>query len=119
MAFSDPITITINAVAHVLGRVSTNGTSAVYSNADGTTVLNISHQITKDNKIRSLRKLETKKVVADPLTEVNDYGLLTTYSVTERPMFGFSSTEVKNQQTGFNNWDNAGATQDKLYGRES
>lgn len=119
MAFTDPITITIAGNAKVLGRVSTNGTSAIYSNADGTYQLTISHQVTKDQKIRTLSRLDFKKVVADPLTNVNDYEILSTYAVSERPSFGFSGTEVKDQLAGFNTWHALAANQDKLYGRES
>jgi hypothetical protein len=116
--FADPITITIAAVPKTLARISTNGTSAVYQTSDGAYTLNISHQITKD-KIRTLTRLDYKKVVADPLTAVNDYETHSDYTVQERPNFGFSDTEVKDQLAGFQAWLGLAATQDKLFNRES
>lgn len=120
--FADPITITIAAVPKTLARVSTNGTSSVYRTSDGLYNLTISHQVAKDGRIRSVSRLDQKKVVADPLTAVNDFETLTNYSVQERPSFGFSSTEVKDQLTGFNTWHaatGAGAAQDKIFALES
>lgn len=116
--FADPITITIAAVPKTLARVSTKDMSAVYKTADGAYTLNISHQVTKD-KIRSLSRLDFKKVVADPLTAINDFEILSTYAVSERPNFGFSGTEVKDQLAGFNTWHALAASQDKLFNLES
>jgi len=122
VAFADPITVTIAGNAKVLGRLSTNGTSSIYATSDGIYTLTISHEIVKRNKkdyIRSVARLDFKKVVADPLTSVNDYEILTTYNVAERPTFGFSSTEQKDQLAGFNTWHALAANQDKIFARES
>lgn len=116
--FADPITITIASVPKTLARISTNGTSAVYQTSDGAYTLSISHQIAKD-KIRTVARLDFKKVVADPLTAVNDFETHSCYSVQERPNFGFSGTEVKDQLAGFNTWHALAASQDKLFNRES
>lgn len=123
--FADPITITINAVAKVLARVQSTGTSSKYSTSDGVYTLNISHQRSVKGgvpTIRTVSRLDFKKVVTDPLTSTNDYGFLSNYSVTERPEFGFTLQEVKDQQTGFNTWHaatGAGLAQEKLFGGES
>lgn len=117
--FADPITITIAGSGKSLARISTNGNSAVYRTADGLYTLTISHQNTGKNRIRTLSRLDFKKVVADPLTAVNDFETLSTYYVEERPSFGFSNTEIKDQITGFNTWAVLSATQDKLLGSES
>lgn len=115
--FVDPITITINAVAQVMNRVSSTGTSSVYQTADGTHKLTISHTRTRD-KIRSLVRLDKQKVAADPLTAENQYVTLTQYSVFERPIFGFTQTEMEQLNTGFEAWvDNA--VIGKLFGNES
>lgn len=117
--FADPITITIAGVGKTLARISTKDTSAVYATADGEYTLHISHSVSGDGKIRTLSKLIRKKVVADPLTAVNDYEELVTQSVSERPSFGFTVTEVKDQLTGFNTWHAASGSQDKLFNKES
>lgn len=123
MAFSDPITITIAAVAKTLNRLSSTSNNrtitSVYGTDDGVYNLTISHTRTNDGKIRSVSRLDFKKIVADPLTAVNDYEILSTYAVSERPEVGFSVTEVKDQLAGFNTWHGLAANQDKLYGRQS
>jgi hypothetical protein len=39
--------------------------------------------------------------------------------VEERPDFGFTSTEVKDQLAGYNTWFGLSASQDKIIGGES
>lgn len=116
--FADPITITIAGNAKVLARIQTSGTSATYETSDGAYKLSISHQVTKD-KIRTMARLDFRKVVADPLTAVNDFETHSSYCVQERPNFGFTVTEVKDQLAGFNAWHALAASQDKLFNRES
>lgn len=116
--FADPITITISGSGKVLARTSSNGTSAIYESADGNYKLQISHQLTKD-KIRTLARLDSRAVVADPLTAVNDYETLTTFAVFERPLIGFTQPNVEAQWIGFNTWFILSANQIKLYGKES
>lgn len=116
--FADPVTVTVNAVARIMGRVSTSGTSSVYESADGNWKLSISHQI-QNKKIRTLARLDQRKIVADPLTAVNDYEINTTFTVLERPEVGFSQAEVEQQIVGFSTWLSLNATQLKLYGKES
>jgi predicted Zn-dependent peptidase len=56
--------------------------------------------------------------VTDPLTSVNDYDTLSFYVVIDRPLYGFSSTEVEQIIAGLKTWlDNTAI--DKLYGLES
>jgi hypothetical protein len=116
--FSDPQIVTINSVAKSMPRISSSGTSAVYSNADGSYTLSISHTKTGKDRIRSLTRLDYKKVVADPLTSVNDYEVLSNYEVIDRPAFGFTLTEVQQQLAGFHAWLDATAI-GKLFGQES
>jgi hypothetical protein len=116
--FADPVTITVNAVARVMARVSTNGTSSVYESADGNWKLSISHQI-QNKRVRTLTRLDQRKIVADPLTAANDYEVFTTFTVSERPEVGFSQAEVEQQIVGYNTWLSTSANQVKLYGKES
>jgi hypothetical protein len=122
MSFSEPITITVNGVPLSFAKQSSSGTSSQYSTGDGLWTLKISHEgIRKNNQdyVRTVSRLDQKKVVADPLTAVNDYQTFSTYTVEERPSFGFTSTEIKNQLTGFNTWTGTSGTQDKLLNKES
>lgn len=116
--FADPITITISGSGKVMARVSSTGTSSKYESADGNHQLTISHQISKD-KIRTLSRLDVRKIVADPLTAVNDFETLTTFTVSERPLVGFTQAEVEAQHAGMSTWHVLNATQVKLYGKES
>lgn len=121
--FAEPLTITLpTAGAKVFNKQSTKDMSSVWSTSDGLFTLIISHQIIRKNNqdyVRTVSRLDQKKVVADPLTSVNDYQTFSSYLVEERPTFGFSSAEVKDQCTGYSNWANLSATQDKLLNKES
>lgn len=120
--FAEPITITINSVAQTFQKQSTAGTSSVWATADGIYTLTISHQVIRKNNqdyVRTLARLDMKKIVADPITSVNDYQTFSSYMVEERPTFGFTSTEIKNQVSGYSTWLNLSATQDKLLNKES
>lgn len=116
--FADPVTVTVNAVARVMARVSTNGTSSVYESQDGNWKLTVSHQV-QNKRVRTLTRLDQRKIVADPLTAVNDFEIFTTFTVAERPEVGFSQAEVEQQIVGYHNWLSLNATQVKLYGKES
>lgn len=97
--FADPLSITINAIAKSLARVSTNGTSSIYQTADGIIKLGISHQNTKD-RVRSVVRVDEKKIATDPLTSEQDWATLTQYHVYDRPIVGFTLAEVQQLNTG-------------------
>jgi hypothetical protein len=115
--FSDPQSVTIDGNAKSMPRVSTNGKSAVYANADESYKMTLSHQ-ESNKRVRSMMRLDYRKVVTDPLTSEQDYDTLTTYIVIDRPEYGFSSTEVVNQIAGLEGWVDATSV-GKLYGKES
>lgn len=115
--FADPQSITVNGVAKSMARVESTGKKAIYSNADGTFTMTISHQVLKD-KIRTLVRVDQRKVVADPLTAVNDYATLSTMHIIERPLYGFSATELEHQLVAQEAWQDATSI-GKLYGQES
>lgn len=66
MALADPQSVTINAVANSLPRVSQAGTSSEYRKDDGNVTLSISHQYGR--RTRRAVRLQHKKIAADPLT---------------------------------------------------
>jgi hypothetical protein len=114
---SDPQTVTVNSVAKVMPKVSTNGTSTLYKLADETYRLDVSHQKSK-GRIRSLAKVTQRAVVADPLTAVNDYEELSIHVVIDRPEVGFTSAQVDQLRAGLAAWLDSTMT-GKLYGQES
>jgi len=116
--FSEPITITVNAVAKVLPRTSLVGQKSTYEMSDGTFNLTIEHVNTKAGRIRSVARFEQRAIVPDPLTAVNDWENLALTLVIDRPFAGFTAAQQDQLLTGFRAWL-ATATSDKLYGRES
>jgi hypothetical protein len=119
MSFGEPITITVNGVGLSFAKRETSGTSSKWSTADNLWELIISHQIIGENRVRSMARLNQRKIVTDPVDSTNDWDTSSTWLVQERPEFGFSTTELKNQVTGFTTWDVLSATQDKILNRES
>lgn len=94
MAFSDPQSITINAVANTLPRTSNNGATSVYSSADGNVKLTISSAYGKRN--RRTARVDFRKTAADPLFPAQNAPYsMSTYIVMDTPVVGFSVTEQK------------------------
>lgn len=115
--FADPIAnVTYNSVAQTLPRTSTQGNKSVYRKSDGSLVATISHQSSK-NRIRSMLRLDRN-------IDVNSDNVLETYGayvVLDRPVSGFSETDVINLVTALTGLltasSNAAIT--KLYSQES
>jgi hypothetical protein len=109
MAFADPETITVNAVAQVLARTGYPGPrSSEFLQDDRTSKLFVSHDIKKRD--RSLVRFSEEKVAADPYIPANNIPLLMSVSlVVDRPVLGFTSTEALNTVSGFLTWLTAGS----------
>lgn len=101
--FTDPQSVTINAVPHSMPRISSDGTKALYSEADETLKMTISHQQAKD-RTRHMVRLDQRVVAADPLTSVNEYKSCGVYLVIDEPEFGFSDAEIDYIVQGFKTW---------------
>lgn len=94
MAFSDPQTITINAVANSLPRTGTTGTASSYRKDDGLVALTISHSYGK--RTRSSIRLDHSKVAADPLISAQNIRYsMSVYAVIDRPITGYTVAEAK------------------------
>jgi len=94
MAFADPQSVTINAVAQSLPRVSSENHASVYQKDDGLVKLSISHNEGKRNR-RTIR-LQHTKVAADPFTTgVSQMYSLSTYIVVDAPAYGYTIAEQK------------------------
>lgn len=115
--FSDPQQVTINAVAQSMPRVESNGKVSIYSKADETFKLTISHQKPK-GRIRSMARLDQRAIVADPLTSANDYETCSLYVVLDRPEVGFTVAQVEFLRAGFFAWLD-GTAMAKVFGQES
>lgn len=94
MAFSDPQSLTINAVAQSLPRVGTGNNESFYQKDDGTVRLSIRHSYGRRDS--DLVRVDFKKVAADPfLSGVNkEYSMSCSFRV-DVPPTGFTITEQK------------------------
>jgi len=79
--FSDPQSVTINAVAQSMPRVSQKDRSAVYMKGDQSYTLSVSHTTAAKGHIRSLVRLDQRAVVTNPLDSTNDYDTMSFYVV--------------------------------------
>lgn len=114
---TDPQTITINSVPYTLNRVSTGDLRSIYQTADGNRKLTVSHQFSK-GRVRRMVRLDTRAIVADPLSAVNDYEDLGIYVVIDEPEVGFTDTEIADVAAGLFAFYNA-AMVAKVLGSQS
>lgn len=94
MSFADPQSVTINAVATSLPRVSSGASSGAFSSADGLIQLSVSSAVGK--RTRRTIRLSQVKVAADTFvpTQNTKYSQ-TVYIVCDAPLSGFTVTEQK------------------------
>lgn len=116
--FTDPQSITVNAVPQSMPRIQIDGKRCVYQKNDSTFTLTISHQVIAGDRVRSMARVDQKAIIPDPLTNENDYEILSFYVVIDRPLVGFSQTQTDQLITGFKSWLDSTAI-GKLFGQES
>lgn len=94
--FTDPQSVTINAVANSLPRTEVDGQSATYTKDDGTVTLKVSHQETKGGRLRHAVKLDQNKIAADPFIAGNSRlsGASITFVVDEPNAGQFSNADL-------------------------
>jgi len=92
--FTDPQSVTINAVAQTLPRVGAGNGTGSFSKDDGTVKLGISHQYGK--RIRRQIRLDHQKYAADPLIAAqNVLRSMSVYLVVDTPLQGYTLAEQK------------------------
>lgn len=120
MSFSDPQSVTINAVAIPLPRVSSGVNSGVFSSADGAVKLTVSHAYGK--RARRTIRIDHSKISADPLQpSTNARYSMSTYIVVDAPAVGYSSAEIKQVVDGLTAYltGSTGARVTQLLGGEN
>lgn len=105
--FSDPQSITVNAVAKSMPRVSTGQNESIYATPDEAFRMRISHQKV-NNRRRHLVRVDQTAVAADPLTAENSYQELGVYLVVDEPFVGFDDTTVGYLVAALTAWLTAG-----------
>lgn len=95
MAFADPQSITINAVANSLPRVSVGQNVSSYQKDDGTVSLTASHQYGK--RTRRMIRVDHQKIVPDQMVTANNIKVgMSAYLVVETPPTGnYTVAEAK------------------------
>lgn len=94
MSYTDPQSVTINAVANSLPRISNGVNSGTFQKDDGTVGLSVAHQYGK--RTRRTIRLNFSKVAADPLISAQNIKYsMSTYLVVDTPVTGFTVAEAK------------------------
>jgi hypothetical protein len=94
MAYADPQSVTINAVANSLPRVSSGVNQGAFSKDDGNVKLGISHLYGK--RTRRQVRLDFRKIAADPLISAQNIQYsMSAYLVVDTPPTGFTVAEAK------------------------
>lgn len=120
MALTDPQSVTINAVAVPLPRVSTGVNQSKYVSNDGLVELTASHSYGKTT--RRLLRIDHSKIAPDPMvSDRNIKHSMSAHLVIQVPVTGYTVTEAKqivDALTGFLT-ASSGAVVTKLLGGEN
>lgn len=119
MAFADPQTVTINAIANTLARTGFGTTSGAFTKDDGNVKLSVSH--TAGKRTRRTIRLDHAKVAADPLISAQNIRYsMSCYLVCDIPITGYTVAEAKQIVDGLTAYLTAssGANVTKLLGGE-
>lgn len=95
MSVIDPQTISFDdGVTDITcPKTLSTGRKSVYESQDGATSITLSHQITKARH-RMLFRVDRLKNATDPFTAEVTEQRLSTYTVVDRPSFGFTDQEI-------------------------
>lgn len=122
MAFSDPISVTVNGVAKSLPRIfSATGAPSTFKTADDEFVAEIAHQAVKGGRReRHVIKVTQRKIVADPFNpSTNLESKASVHIVLENPIMGFSDTELGYLAKALADFVNVAGNQTKFIGGEA
>lgn len=94
MAYADPQSVTINAVAQTLARTGSGLTSGTFTKDDQTVKLSIDHAYGK--RVRRTLRLDHQKNAPDPLMPATNVPYaMSVYLVVNSPLVGYSVAEAK------------------------
>jgi len=94
MAFADPQSVTINAVAQTLPRTSSGVSNGVFTKDDASVVLTVSHQKAGIRNRRMIR-LDHSKIAPDVYTSENMRHTTSVWLVADVPANGYTVAEQK------------------------
>jgi len=120
MALSDPQTVTVNAVAKSLQRVSSGDYTGTFNDAADGLTLKVTH--TQGRRNRSTVRLEISKIAADVLVPTTNVPYsMTVQLMVDYPPQGFTVTELTNNIKALVDWFSAStyAQTTKIVNKES
>jgi hypothetical protein len=121
LAFADPITVTVNAVAQVCNRISSGVNTGRFATNDGNFTVEVAHSYGK--RTRHTISIRQRKIAADPLAPtINTENVMTVRLTVDCPNnLGFTVAEQKLLMDGFAAYMAAstGAAETKLLGGEN
>lgn len=95
MAFSDPQSVTVNAVAQTLPRTSMSDTQGIFRKDDGSITLKIG-QADNGRRNRQSVRIDSNKIVPDALNPVlNQRTSMSVTLVVDTPAHGYTLAEKK------------------------
>ncbi len=122
--FADPTSVTIGATitpsggtATSLSRIRTDGYASDYRASDGLTSGAIKHQLGK--RYRSEVRFDKNSTYTDPTTGLVVPVSASCYAVINRPLAGFTNTDIKNLILGLSAFLGVTANLDKILAFES
>jgi hypothetical protein len=116
--YSDPQSVTVNAVAQSMPRQGTSTPDRIgtFATADGTFQFDVRQNKTS-NRFRREVRLTQKKVAADPVSAVNKEVSTSVMIVVDEPRWGFTDTELGYLTAALVTWFST-TNRDKLLGGE-
>jgi hypothetical protein len=115
---ADPQVVTINAVAKSLPRVGFGDRKGVFENLTTGHTFTVSHVNGKRN--RNSVRLDITKTAADPLLDgVSRQYSMSCLLILDKPVVGFSQTEIEQNAQGLIDWLDTPANLTKVCGGES
>jgi hypothetical protein len=120
MAFADPQKVKVTETEATLPRVDTGSFSSQYLSSDGLTRLTISTQNGK--RKRHVARIDLSKITTNPFDTTQNVEVgSSAYLVVDRPLAGFTNTELKKLVEGLVGFLSAStySATEKLLGSES
>lgn len=115
--FTDPLTITVNALGQNLPRIKMGISDSTYRTSDEKYTMRISHQTAKKRTRRMIR-LDSSKIAVDPLSTLNLSVTAGVYFVIDEPTVGFTDGELTVLVQALASYVGVAANCQKLLGSE-
>lgn len=116
--FSDPQSITVNAVAKSLPRVASGSYDGSFENVTEGLKLRVSHVFGK--RTRRTVRLDSKDIAADPFLDGTNRPIsMSAYLVVDTPTLGYTDTEISHNVQALIDWLDVPANLSKVLGNES